>query len=247
MKTRKVMKVWQTVLVSACVLTLTGCFDFNTRERISRDDNDYPEATDVVVEEITDETTNGQQTTDEQATANRPHVTIKAGTDGGQWEVLESGETVYFYPANNTSASNAWIEDPDGTIFYVDASGCVMHDNRAPDGFSTDNRGAWNASIPQVRDQTDPLTLSNTYNDTRTQMEAHQWTLHLTEQGEGTAVHRYSFGTTEQFTCQSSGIGTFTLTRRDDPDNKYHVAVYDEGKTLRFSCAGETCVMYAER
>ena len=78
---------------------------------------------------------------------------IKAGSDGGEFRQLESGEIVYIYPVSEIFARNIWVEDTDGTVYYMDVSGCRMPSSQAPDGFFTDGRGAWDQQRQPVKQQ----------------------------------------------------------------------------------------------
>lgn len=171
---------------------------------------------------------------------------IKAGSDGGEFRQLESGEIVYIYPVSEIFARNIWVEDTDGTVYYMDVSGCRMPSSQAPDGFFTDGRGAWDQQRQPVKQQIGATAMNHTYNDSRQGMESDQWIFHVSEDGSGTAEHRYSFGSEERFNCASSGVNTFTLVRENDDFVQCHVVLMEQGRQVRISGGGQSKTFYAE-
>jgi hypothetical protein len=80
---------------------------------------------------------------------------IKAGEDGGKWNTLQSGETVYEYTISGEYARSVWVNDG-GKLYYVDASGCKIRNNYAHDGFYAGADGLWDQSKRPISENTMP-------------------------------------------------------------------------------------------
>lgn len=171
---------------------------------------------------------------------------IEAGSDGGEFRQLESGETVYIYPESEIFARNVWVKDHDGQVYYMDVSGCRMPNNQAPDGFFTDSRGAWDKHRQPTTEQILGERMNHTYNDTQQGMEGDQWVFSVNRIGQGTAEHRYSFGSVENYNCQPLGINTFRLIRENDDFVQCHVVLMEDGQQVCISGGGGTSTYYAE-
>ena len=171
---------------------------------------------------------------------------IKAGSDGGEFRQLESGETVYIYPESEIFARNVWVEDHDGQVYYMDVSGCRMPSNQAPDGFFTNSRGAWDKNRPATTERIMGEQMNHTYNDSQQGMESDQWVFTVNRIGKGTVEHKYSFGTVERYECLPLGINAFRLRRENDDFVQCHVVLMAEGRQVCISGGGATKTYYAE-
>jgi len=162
---------------------------------------------------------------------------ITAGSDKGKWETLQSGETVYIYPSG-TYAHSIWIKDG-GKFYYVDASGCLMKDNYAHDGFYAGADGAWNKEVKCIDVNKLPGKL---YTD----RDSQRWIFDVKEHSNGTitgtAQHIYhgTINLTENYVVKSFGHSAYSLTKKDDEFVRCHVVVLDNGHTILVSSAGAT-------
>jgi len=254
MKTIKQRIVTLTTMLAIVGITLltTSCLD-KVRKIFDRLDSD-----DVAVNDKTSD--KGEEKNDVQMplaiesvedTDEEPRYTpltnaIKAGSDGGEFQQLESGETVYIYPESEIFARNVWVEDHDGQVYYMDVSGCRMPNNQAPDGFFTDSRGAWDKSRQPTTQQIMGEHMNHTYNDSQQGMESDQWIFSVNRIGQGTVEHKYSFGTVERYECKPLGINAFTLIRENDDFVQCHVVLMEGGQQVCISGGGATKTYYAE-
>lgn len=186
----------------------------------------------------------------EQETANDyspAKAAIRLGSDGGQWEQMQSGEVAYVYPESGQYGRSIWVEDEDGTIYYVDTSGCRMRKNQAPDGYFTDDTGAWDASRQPVTERLDPQLLSKHFTDTPEGLSLEGWVFqNITADGSGTAGQTFGGGIAATYNCQQTGINTFTLVQVDDTEQRCHVVLLDNGRRIRLSWAGDTRDFYGQ-
>lgn len=158
---------------------------------------------------------------------------ITAGSDGGQWEDLESGERVYHYPVSDTYARAVWVQDGD-QIYYVDASGCLMKDNWAHDGFYAGSNGTWQRDARVLIDNVEPQTDRPYKHESGT-----EWVFRCSS-GRFTAVINYSFGYTETYKVEPFGHSAYRLLVENDDFQQAHATVTDGGRTLRVSQSGAT-------
>lgn len=239
------------VTVACCLLLLSGCLgnpfakkggkDDKAAKTEKQDKKQVTETREKTPVEVDEETPAAQEKGLTPAL-----MAIKAGSDGGEFRQLESGEVVYIYPISEIFARNVWVEDTDGTVYYMDVSGCRMPSNQTPDGYFTDTRGAWDQQREPVRQSMSPTAMNHVYNDTREGMEGDQWTFRVNGDGTGTANHRYSFGSEENFNCSLSGLNTFTLIRENDDFVQCHVVLLEQGRQVRISGGGASKTYYAE-
>lgn len=160
---------------------------------------------------------------------------ITAGSDGGQWEDLESGERVYHYPVSDTYARAVWVQDGD-QIYYVDASGCLMKDNWAHDGCYAGSDGTWRRDVRLLITNVEPVVDRSYKHDSGT-----EWVFHRSSGGM-TAVINYSFGYTESYKVEPFGHSAYRLRVDDDDFQQAHATVTDGGRVLRVSQSGATTV-----
>ena len=162
---------------------------------------------------------------------------ITAGSDKGKWETLQSGETVYIYPSG-TYAHSIWIKDG-GKFYYVDASGCLMKDNYAHDGFYAGADGAWNKDVKCIDVNKLP---GKSYTDRNTQ----KWNFDVKEHSDGTItgtaqhIYRGTINLTENYVVKAFGHSAYSLTKKDDEFVRCHVVVLDNGHTILVSSVGAT-------
>ena len=162
---------------------------------------------------------------------------ITAGSDKGKWETLQSGETVYIYPSG-TYAHSIWIKDG-GKYYYVDASGCLMKDNYAHDGFYAGADGAWNKEVKCIDVNKLP---GKSYTDRNTQ----KWNFDVKEHSDGTItgtaqhIYRGTINLTENYVVKAFGHSAYSLTKKDDEFVRCHVVVLDNGHTILVSSVGAT-------
>ena len=162
---------------------------------------------------------------------------IKAGSDKGKWQTLQSGETVYIYPSG-IYARSVWIKDG-SKYYYVDASGCRMKNNYAHDGFYAGKDGSWDNSVSCIDVNKLP---GKEYTDRDTQ----RWTFNVKAQSDGTIsgtaqhIYRGDINLTENYVVKSFGHSAYSLVKKDDDFVRCHVVVLDNGHTILVSSAGST-------
>ena len=168
---------------------------------------------------------------------------IKAGSDGGRWDVMQSGETIYEYPESGEVARAVWIEDG-GKYYYVDASGCKMIGNYAHDGFFAGGDGSWDQSKEPIKENLVPKS-GMAYSDGST-----RWVFHLdaSQNGtiSGTATQTYSNGNSETYRVTSFGHSAYRLIYTKDEQAQAHVVVVMGGNSIVISCGGTTDGYYLE-
>jgi len=258
MKTIKQRIVTMTTMLAIVGMTLltTSCLD-KVRRILDKLDSDDVETIDRTQENVKEEEARevqkpfGIESVEDTESAEEERYTpltdaIKAGSDGGEFRQLESGETVYIYPESEIFARNVWVEDHDGQVYYMDVSGCRMPSNQAPDGFFTNSRGAWDKNRPATTERIMGEQMNHTYNDSQQGMESDQWVFTVNRIGKGTVEHKYSFGTVERYECLPLGINAFRLRRENDDFVQCHVVLMAEGRQVCISGGGATKTYYAE-
>lgn len=183
----------------------------------------------------------GETSVDEYRDPNDPDYTparyaIKAGTDGGNWNTLQSGETVYEYSISGEYARSVWVNDG-GKLYYVDASGCKMRNNYAHDGFYADNDGQWDKSKKPIIDNT--MLSERPYSDGSV-----TWVFNMDVAQNGTisgiATQKYSFGTVNTYRVTSFGHSAYRLIYTKDESMQAHLVVLNGGRRIAISCTGTT-------
>ena len=178
---------------------------------------------------------------DENRDPNDPDYTparyaIKAGTDGGNWNTLQSGETVYEYSISGEYARSVWVNDG-GRLYYVDASGCKMRNNYAHDGFYAGDDGEWVKSKKPISDNT--MLSDRPYSDGSV-----TWIFNMDVAQNGTisgmATQKYSFGSTNTYRVTSFGHSAYRLIYTKDESMQAHVVVLNGGRRIAISCTGST-------
>ena len=166
---------------------------------------------------------------------------LVAGSDGGQWQTMESGEIVYAYDGDKY-ASNVWIKD-DGKVYYVDPLGCRMLNNYAHDGYYAGADGSWVKSKERLTGNQFPHNSVKYTNETSSYVV---FSIFNNDQGEPTGTAEFCSTDSNEgdvFDVKYLGHSTFLLTYKDDAYNKIHMAVVDGSQTIIMSSAGETHVM----
>lgn len=185
----------------------------------------------------------GETSVDEYRDPNDPDYTparyaIKAGTDGGNWNTLQSGETVYEYSISGECARSVWVNDG-GKLYYVDASGCRMRNNYAHDGFYAGDDGEWDKSKKPIIDNT--MLSERPYSDGTV-----TWVFNMdvAQNGtiSGTATQKYSFGAVNTYRVTSFGHSAYRLFYTKDESMQAHVVVLNGGRRIAISCSGTTDV-----
>ena len=154
---------------------------------------------------------------------------------GGSWDILESGEKVY-YKKDGSEARNEWVEDG-GKYYFIDHSGCLMRDSWSSDGFRVDKDGAWIESIPMRTDDPEPMTGVRYGEDP-------YWTFEIpgrSGSGQyGTAVKTYSFGSSETYTMTPIGHGGYLLEYEKSPDIRLQLSVSEDRESIIVCGSGLT-------
>ncbi len=127
---------------------------------------------------------------------------------GGKFDVLQSGETIY-YLMNGQEAQDVWIREAD-KYYYIGFDKCLMYNNYASDGYYVGADGAWDKYIPRLT-TTDKL-MSGTY-VYENGYDSVTWTFNMTPSGtyDGTAVRTYSFGYSENYGVSYKGGSCYFL------------------------------------
>ncbi len=164
---------------------------------------------------------------------------IKAGDNGGKWDVLQSGETVYVFPSGEYARSQ-WVKDGE-TFYYVDVSGCRMLNNWAHDGFYAGADGSWDKHVKCIDRNMLPQN-GKAYKD----QTGKTWTFQIKTTGDGTISGKahlaYPKGIDYEadYNVKSFGSSAYSLHNVKDEFDCWHAVVLDEGSTLRVSGAGVT-------
>ena len=232
-----------TIVFFAAVVALLFLLLFNNSG--SGDDEEWYKPTDEWVESGNRDNSNtsvdGEVATDEYRDPNDPDYTparyaINAAEEGGKWNTLESGETVYEYTVSGEYARSVWVNDG-GTLYYVDASGCRMRNNYAHDGFYAGNDGQWDKSKKPIIDNA--MFSERPYGDGSV-----TWVFNMdvAQNGtiSGTATQKYSFGTVNTYRVTSFGHSAYRLIYTKDESMQAHVVVLNGGSRIAISCAGST-------
>ena len=203
--------------------------------------DDEQEADDEDMAELTPVTNDNDEEEAEEATGDTPDRTaIEAGSDGGRWEHMESGEIAYIYDGER-HGSNMWVKDG-GKFFYVDASGCRMLNNYSHDGFYAGSDGSWVKSKDRL---TDDLVPHNSVKYTDDGMLDIVFSLSNDASGKpkGTATYTYSNGDDNisfVFDVKCLGHSTYQLSMQGSENTEANMTVVDNGKTVMISSAGQT-------
>ena len=155
---------------------------------------------------------------------------LEIGDFGGKWETWESGETVFAFPDGHV-AKSTWIQDGN-TLYYVDASGCLMKENYSHDGYYVGKNGTLDKSVKRLEKNVQP----------------HDGKTYISDETDKTFVFQLSTNKAHftyyilkaDYSVISLGRGVYILHNIKDEYDSYHVVVLDGGKTLRVSSAGET-------
>ena len=155
---------------------------------------------------------------------------------GGTWDILESGEKIYTMADGNES-KNVWVEDDDGMYYYVDFTGCLMKNNYTADGFWVGEKGYWDRSKKQRKDDVEPLS-GKPYG------EGTVMTIDIINYADvssyAKATLTYSFGAKEEYNVMPLGNSTYLLERKDDFYSGLLMSVSGDQKTLIVSGLGCT-------
>ena len=165
---------------------------------------------------------------------------IEAGDNGGKWETLQSGETIYVYP-NEDFPRNQWVKDGD-VLYYVDATGCRMIENYTHDGYYVGKNGALDPSVQRL----EANLLPESGKKYASEGGSKTWTFHLEKDAagkvSGTAHMAYSedIGYKADYHVHPLGHSSFSLYNVLDDFDACHLVVLHGGRILRVSAAGET-------
>lgn len=227
------------MLLAACIFTMFF-WGGNSKSGGGQDDepsiyvDEETEGTDSVETVVVGSDEDNRDPNDPDYTPAR--YAIKAGEDGGKWSMLQSGETVYEYPASGEYARSVWVNDG-GKLYYVDASGCRMCSNYAHDGFFADANGQWDESKKPITENI--LPSERVYSDGST-----RWTFSMNEDSDGTisgtARQTYSNGNSEVYTVTSFGHSAYRLVFTKDSHMQAHLVVLNGGRRIVISCGGTT-------
>ena len=155
---------------------------------------------------------------------------------GGHWDVLQSGEWVYYMP-DGSEAVNTWVDNQDGYYYYIGFDGCMVKNNYSADGYWLDTEGKWDRSVPKRLDDAAPLE-NREYGTSPT--------LVFTGAGAGGGQNNlimtrsYSFGYSEQFSLTPQGHGAYMMTALNDPSIKGLLVVAANRKSVTLTEAGIT-------
>ncbi len=153
---------------------------------------------------------------------------------GGYWEVLQSGEEVY-YSQDGIPYSGTWVLD-NGLYYYVDHTGCLMKGNYSEEGFWVLENGEWDQTTPRLREIVAPL-------EGRVYGTDPCWTFQFVNNGNGdwtvNATKTYSFGSKETYTMAPIGRSIYTLTNAEGRVIG-QMSVTPDRSTLRISEGGYT-------
>lgn len=156
---------------------------------------------------------------------------------GGTWDILESGEKVYTM-ADGNEAKNVWVED-DGMYYYVDFTGCLMKNNYTADGFWVGEKGYWDRSKKQRKDDVEPISGKPYGEGTVMTIDIINY---ADDSSYAKATLTYSFGSKEEYNVMPLGNSTYLLERPDDFYSGLLMSVSEDQKTLIVSGLGCTDV-----
>jgi hypothetical protein len=154
---------------------------------------------------------------------------------GGTWDILESGEKIYTM-ADGNQAKNVWVED-DGMYYYVDFTGCLMKNNYTADGFWVGEKGYWDRSKKQRKDDVEPLSGKPYGDGTVMTIDIINYSDDATY---AKATLTYSFGSKEEYNVMPLGNSTYLLEYKDDFYTGLLMSVSEDRKTLIVSGLGCT-------
>jgi uncharacterized protein YceK len=155
---------------------------------------------------------------------------------GGTWDILESGEKIYTM-ADGNEAKNVWVEDDDGMYYYVDFTGCLMKNNYTADGFWVGEKGYWDRSKKQRKDDVEPLSGKPYGEGTVMTIDIINY---ADDSSYAKATLTYSFGAKEEYNVMPLGNSTYLLERNDDFYSGLLMSVSEDQKTLIVSGLGCT-------
>lgn len=154
---------------------------------------------------------------------------------GGTWDILESGEKIYTM-ADGNQAKNVWVEE-DGMYYYVDFTGCLMKNNYTADGFWVGEKGYWDRSKKQRKDDVEPISGKPYGEGTVMTIDIINY---ADDASYAKATLTYSFGSKEEYNVMPLGNSTYLLEYKDDFYTGLLMSVSEDQKTLIVSGLGCT-------
>lgn len=161
----------------------------------------------------------------------------KFALNNGDFETLPSGEQVYKRTADGLLRYDCWVweEEP----VFVDHSGCRAHDIYAFDGFYAGKDGVWDKTVERLPKDLYPQTSVKYYADG--DRAASYLIFDVAQNGEWTVARVLAPSTnSEVFKLDHFGRSTYAMDKVDDPENKGHLAIFPDGRTIAVSQAGDT-------
>ncbi len=148
---------------------------------------------------------------------------------GGSWETDSDGG-VMFVPDSGGNMKGQWVEE-DGFYYYIDQTGYLMHENWSQDGFYVNGNGAWDKTVPQRKDDPDPLD-GTTY--VNMDYEDPTLTFDLVKNGTQYCImtETFNFGYSQQYDLLTLGHGTYLVNGIDDPKRQLILSVSQDQKTV---------------
>ncbi|WP_026660521.1 zinc-ribbon domain-containing protein [Butyrivibrio sp. AC2005] len=127
---------------------------------------------------------------------------------GGKFDVLQSGETIY-YMMNGQQAQDMWVKEMD-KYYYIGFDKCLMYNNYASDGYYVGADGAWDKYIPRLT-TTDKLQTGTYVYENGSDSVAWKFTMSPSGTYDGTAERVYSFGYSENYGVIYKGGSCYML------------------------------------
>ncbi len=179
---------------------------------------------------------------DDGSSANSPagdDTPVNKAVTGGKFDVLQSGETVY-YLMNGQEAQNVWVREAD-KYYYIGFDKCLMYNNYASDGYYVGADGSWDKYIPRLTTTDSLLTGTYVYENGNDNVT---WTFTMTTSGtyDGTAVRTYSFGYSENYGVSYKGGSCYMLEGNGIYGSGPQITVLDQGERFIITDYG-----YSER
>lgn len=166
------------------------------------------------------------------------YTPAKYALTNGQFEQLESGETVYRRLADGVLRRSTWIWD-DGKILLMDESGCLAHETYAFDGFYAGPDACWDESVTRLMEATLPAT-GRKYREAVNPSGTH---VQFSVSEDGVYTLRRTIPSAkfiEDYRLDPFGRGVYALEKEGDPEVRAQLAVLPDGATVIFSQAGQT-------